>query len=47
MTLDPAWAAPLGAYAPEPFHAHPTELPPAAAPPRSVPARPAGAVVTA
>jgi hypothetical protein len=48
VTLDPAWAAPLGAYAPEPFHARPTELPPAAAPPRSVPAqRPASAVVTA
>jgi hypothetical protein len=48
MTLDPAWTAPLGLYAPEPFHARPTELPPAAAPPRSVPApRPAGAVVTA
>ncbi|HEV7465955.1 MAG TPA: hypothetical protein VGP96_06625 [Candidatus Dormibacteraeota bacterium] len=48
VTLDPAWAEPLAAYAPEPFHARPTELPPAAAPPRPAPApRPAGAVVTA
>jgi hypothetical protein len=48
VTLDPAWAAPLAAYAPAPFHARPTELPPAIAPPHPVPAqRPAGAVVGA
>ncbi|MEA2670080.1 MAG: hypothetical protein QOG45_300, partial [Chloroflexota bacterium] len=47
-TLDPAWASPLGAYLPEPFHARPTEVPALAAPSRPVPApRTAGAVVTA
>jgi hypothetical protein len=47
-TLDPAWASPLAAYLPEPFHARPTEVPALAAPPRPVPApRTVGAVVTA